>query len=146
VEQGKLTNYLYSQYTANKETRASTGNAHRGSAFSLPDISPSNLYLEPGTLDQNTLLQKVGSGVYITKVMGMHTADPVSGDFSIGIAGRMLKNGVLAEPIRGGAIAGNLLDLLRGIETVGNDRRFLPYNGNIGCPTVHIKGISVSGA
>ncbi len=146
VEQGTLLQYLYSQYTANKDACASTGNAHRGSAFGLPDISPSNLYLAPGTTDQSTILKKVGDGVYITKVMGMHTADPVSGDFSIGIAGLLIKNGVLAAPVRGGAIAGNLMDLLGSIETVGSDLRFLPYNGNIGCPTVHIKGVSVSGS
>jgi PmbA protein len=144
IENGKLKNYLYSIYTANKEKKHSTGNAQRGT-FSLPEIQPSNFYIEPGTKDQTQIIKAIRSGILIIKVMGMHTADPVSGDFSIGIAGRLIKNGALGEPIRGGAIAGNLLDLLRLIHEVGNDLFFLPFHGNIGCPTLHIKDISVSG-
>ena len=43
--------------------------------------------------------------------MGAHTIDPISGDFSLGATGFWVENGALAYPVRGIAIAGNLLEL-----------------------------------
>jgi len=50
----------------------------------------------------------------VTEVMGVHGANPVSGDFSVGAAGFFLKGGEIAHPTKGIAIAGNLLELLGG--------------------------------
>ncbi|MBU0581374.1 MAG: TldD/PmbA family protein [Candidatus Margulisbacteria bacterium] len=145
VTNGVLQQYLYNIYTANKDHTQSTGNAQRINYQSLPEIVPSNFYLEPGKITKEEIIKKVVQGVYVTKVMGMHTANPISGDFSIGIAGLEINNGHITHPLRGGAIAGNLINLLKSIEEIGNDLRFLPFNGNIGSPTILISNISVSG-
>ncbi|MFC1517529.1 TldD/PmbA family protein [Candidatus Margulisiibacteriota bacterium] len=146
LDKGVLKDYLYNIYTANKEKKSSTGNAIRANFTTLPEVAPSNIYLEPGEIPLDSLLNKAGRGVFITKVMGMHTANPISGDFSIGIAGLTIENGKLNKPVRGGAIAGNLIELIKSVTELGNDIRFLPFFGNIGSPSLLISKISLSGA
>ncbi len=72
----------------------------------------------------------------------MHTANPVSGDFSVGAAGFLVENGVVAAPVKGIAIAGNILDIFRSVEGVGNDLRFF---GAVGSPSLLISALDVSG-
>jgi PmbA protein len=145
VKDGVLTAFLHNVYTANKGDTVSTGNGQRGGFSSLPEVSPTNLYIEPGSKDPQELIKEAGNGIYVEKVMGMHTANPISGDFSLGIAGINIEDGELKGPVRGGAIAGNLKDLLMSIKGIGSDLKFLPYGGNIGAPTLLISNISVSG-
>jgi len=146
LQSGVLKDYLYNIYTAAKAGHISTGNAGRSSYLSLPEVVPTNLYIEPGTLDRKEMLSQVEKGIYVTKLMGMHTANPISGDYSLGLAGLNIINGRFAGPIRGGAIAGNLKDLLNSIKAIGNDLHFYPLYGNIGSPTLLISDISVSGS
>ena len=142
VEKGTLKNFLYDSYAARKAKHASTGNAGRGSYKGVPEPEPSNFYLEPGTLAPEALLGKVKSGIYIRNVMGLHTVDTISGDFSLGLMGQRIENGVLTHGVRGVTMAGNLLDLLKNVEALGSDLFFF---GSIGSPTVWIRDISVGG-
>jgi len=73
----------------------------------------------------------------------MHTADPISGDFSLGAIGTLIENGKFTMPVRGITIAGNIIDILMQIEAVGND---LVFMGSSGCPTVKIKSMVVGGS
>jgi PmbA protein len=77
--------------------------------------------------------------------MGMHMVNPISGDFSIGAAGIMIENGERTYPVRGLTIAGNLTDLLKGIEVICSDLRFIPFSANLGSPTLLVSGLSISG-
>jgi PmbA protein len=74
--------------------------------------------------------------------MGMHTANPISGDFSVGATGFWIENGEKAYPVREITIAGNILDLMKNVDVVGSDLRF---SGRIGCPSLLIKELSVGG-
>jgi PmbA protein len=143
IEDGILKNYLYNSYTAAKDGVQSTGNGIRGSYAGTPEVGTTNFFIQPGKETPENLIADIKSGFYVTEVMGMHTANPVSGDFSVGAAGIWIENGKLTKPIRGVAIAGNVLELLNGIEAVGNDLRFF---GGTGSPTIRIKGITVSGS
>ncbi len=78
----------------------------------------------------------------VTSVMGLHTANPISGDFSLGAAGFLIQEGKIARPVRGITIAGNLIDLLSKVTLVGSDLRMF---GSTGAPTLLVDGISVSG-
>ncbi|MBI5700715.1 TldD/PmbA family protein [Candidatus Saganbacteria bacterium] len=145
IEKGKLMNYLYNTYTAKKEGKPSTGSGRRASYKSLPEVSPSNLFFEPGINSKDNLISKVKSGLYVKRVMGMHTVNPISGDFSIGAAGIMVENGNIAYPVRGITISGNLIDFLQAIDEVGSDLRFFPMSANLGSPTLLVSNIAVSG-
>lgn len=142
IENGILKGYLHNVYTAQKAGVNSTGNGNRGTYKSTPEIGTTNFYLQAGQLDPGQLIKEVDKGLYLTDVMGMHTANPISGDFSLGASGIWIEKGELTYPVRGIAIAGNIKELLANIDGVGNDLTFFVGKG---APTVRIKNISISG-
>lgn len=142
IEEGKLMGFLHNSYTAKKFGLKSTGNAVRGSYKGTPEVGITNLYLKPGPVSPEDIIKDIQKGLYITDVMGMHTANPISGDFSLGASGLLIENGEMTRPVRGVAMAGNLKDLLLDIDMVGNDLTFYVAKG---APTIRIKSMSISG-
>ena len=142
IEKGQLGGYLYDTYTASCDGTASTGNGQRGSFRGLPSVGTTNFILLPGEKNRQELCSDIDYGFYITEVMGMHTANPISGDFSVGAAGFVIRQGQEAEAVRGVTIAGNITDLLKDIEAIGNDLRFF---GGKAAPTVRIRSLSIGG-
>ena len=142
INRGVLNSYLHNTYTAGKSGVASTGNASRGSFRSLPAVGSSNLVLLPGDSSAGALIDGIDKGLYITQVMGMHTANPISGEFSVGASGIMIEKGLLTFPVRGITIAGNIVDLLQSIDGVGNDLRFY---GSKASAAIRLKSINISG-
>lgn len=142
IEQGELKGFLYDSYTARKDQTSSTGNGMRGSFRGLPSVGTTNLFLQPGSAPPEMLWKDLERGLYVTEVMGMHTANPISGDFSLGASGIMIEKGKLTHPVRGVTIAGNLFDFLRDIEGIGSDLRFF---GGTGSPSVRVKSLSIGG-
>jgi PmbA protein len=142
VEGGILQGFLHNSYTAAKDGVSSTGNAVRGSFQSPPQLGSTNFYLAPGNGDPQEIVRETGDGLYLTEVMGMHTANPISGDFSLGAAGIWIENGELTTPVRGMVIAGNILELLERVDAVGSDLRFF---GGKGAPTIRVANLTISG-
>ncbi len=142
IENGILRGYLYNTYTAAKEKKESTGNGMRGSFESLPGIGATNLFISPGRRSKEELMKGMRKGLYITEVLGMHTADPISGDFSVGVNGQWIEKGEISYPVSGIIMSGNLMELLNSIEEIGKDLRFL---GNIGSPSLYLREIMLSG-
>jgi PmbA protein len=118
-----------------------TGNSSR-SIKSPPSISTTNVYLKAGTKTLNDLVREVGNGILITNLMGVHTANSVTGNFSLGASGLMIRNGKIAEPVKGFAVAGNVLDLFRNVSALGSDLRFF---GSTGAPSLLLPELAVSG-
>ncbi len=143
VRDGILGKILYDGYTAARDKTVSTGNASRGSFMGSPGVGVNNFYLEQGKISRTELLKSIKQGLYVMEVMGMHTADPITGDFSVGVSGLWIENGQLTYPVQGVAMADNILNLLQNIELVGDDLKFY---GNVGSPTIKIKEIMVSGS
>jgi PmbA protein len=143
IEKGCLKGFLHNIYTANKGKTKSTGNGVRGGFKGLPGVGIRNLYIEKGNLSRVDLIKGINKGVFITDAMGVHTANPISGDFSIGIAGHWIEKGELSFPLRGVVISGNILDLLKNVEAVADDLRFF---GRIGSPSIKISEVVISGS
>ncbi|NMB24004.1 MAG: TldD/PmbA family protein [Firmicutes bacterium] len=142
LDRGRLETYLYNSYSAAKDKVESTGNGVRASFKGAITTGPRNFYLKPGTMAQADMIGQIKRGMYITNVMGMHTANPISGEFSVGASGLWIEDGKIANPVRGVAIAGNLLDLLQHATVVGSDLRFY---GSVGSPSLLVEGITISG-
>jgi PmbA protein len=142
IENGMLVMFLYNTYAANKDKTASTGNGMRGGFKGLPGVGVTNLYIESGTTSLEGLIASIDKGLFITEVMGMHTANPISGDFSVGAVGFWIEKGRKTYPVREITIAGNILDLMENIDAVGSDIRF---SGRIGSPSLLIKELSIGG-
>ena len=142
ISKGTLSLYLYNTYAANKDKTVSTGNGMRGGFKGMPGVGVTNLYIEPGNASLQDLIASVDNGLFVTDVMGMHTANPISGDFSVGATGFWIEKGKKAYPVREITIAGNIIDLMRHVDAVGSDLRF---SGRIGSPSLHIKELSIGG-
>ena len=146
IENGVLQGYLYNTYTAKKEGLKSTGNAVRGGPSGLPSVGITNLYIEPSShkykMAFKDLFNIIDKGIYVIETMGMHTANPISGEFSVGISGLWIENGEVQYPVKEAVISGNILDLFKNTAMVGDDLRFY---GNIGTPSLLIEKIDISG-
>ncbi|HLC18810.1 MAG TPA: TldD/PmbA family protein [Thermodesulfobacteriota bacterium] len=143
LKEGVLNGYLYDSYWAGRFAVKSTGNASRSRYNSMPSVGISNLYIEEGEKGIEELFRKMGSGLFITELMGVHTINTVTGDFSVGASGLWVEDAAPRYPVRGMAVAGNLLGLFSSIEEVGGDMRFI---GSIGSPSILFKEIEASGS
>ena len=138
---GMANAYLYNLQYAAKDGVRSTGSASRGLS-SLPDVGTSNLVLAPGAATPEELVKGIGKGLLVQELMGLHTLNPVSGDFSLGAKGLRIKNGRIDGPVAGVTIAGNLLDFLGKITALGDDLEFF---GSTGAPTIVVEDVTVAG-
>jgi PmbA protein len=140
VENGRLRSYLLDTYSGKKLGMSSTGNASR-SVGDAPGVAPSNFYLAPGRHSPEEMIESVKTGLYVTEMIGFGV-NMVTGDYSRGAAGLWIESGELAYPVEEITIAGNLKDMLRDIEMVGND---LEMRGRIASPTIKISRMTVAG-
>ncbi len=144
IDRGILGGHLHSHATARKMGAGRTGNALRGDHLSPPRIGTTTLYLLPTGVDRKTLLGMVAKGIYVSEVMGLHTIDPVTGDFSLGAMGWEMENGEMARPVHRMGFSGNIRGLLDSLAAVAGDLRLFAsgYAGS----TVLLEGISISGS
>ena len=141
VQNGVLQTWLLNTYTARKLGLKSTHNASRGLA-GTPGIGCGNLYLEPGTLTPDQIIDEVQAGLYVTGLMGFGT-NTVTGDYSRGATGLWIENGQLAHAVEEVTIAGNLAEMLMNVTAIGND---LVFRGSVASPTFRIDGMTLAGA
>ena len=141
VDKGIVNAFLYNLKYAAIDGVRSTGSGVRGLS-SLPDVGTSNLVIEAGNCGATECVRAVKKGLIALELMGLHTLDPISGDFSLGVKGRFIENGAVLQPISGVTIAGNLLDLLQKIVAVGDDFTMI---GSIGACTLVVENIAVAG-
>lgn len=141
VEKGIFKSLLLDRKYAKRFGAKPTGNSSRG-VKSPPGISTTNFYLPPGTKSLAELIRDVGDGILITSLMGVHTANSVTGNFSVGASGILIQNGKLAKPVKGFAVAGNVLNLFRDAKALGSDLRFF---GTVGAPSLLLPELAVSG-
>lgn len=140
IDKGVLTSYLLDTYTGRKLGLASTGNASR-SLGQRPTVGPMNFYAEPGAASPDEIIRSIDRGLYVTEMIGFGV-NLVTGDYSRGAVGMWIENGELAYPVEEITIAGNLKDILRDIEMVGND---LEWRSSIASPTIKVARMTVAG-
>ncbi|MDA8033194.1 MAG: TldD/PmbA family protein [Actinomycetota bacterium] len=145
VDGGRLTGFLYDTYSARLAGAASTGSAVRAGFKSGPGVGARALSLTPGHLDRDAVLRTVGDGLLVQDISGVHSGvSAVSGDFSVGADGLLVRDGAIAEPVREMTIASTLQRMLQAVVAVGNDVEWLP--GNAAGMTVAIADVAMSGA
>jgi PmbA protein len=139
IEDGILTTWLLDSRSARQLGLVSTGHAARGTS-GPPSPTTTNLYLAPGTLTPAELMADIKLGLYITELIGMGV-NGVTGDYSRGAAGFMIRDGALAEPVAEVTVAGNLVDMFASL-TAASDLRFRRGTDS---PTVRIEGLTMAG-
>ncbi|HWC38990.1 MAG TPA: TldD/PmbA family protein [Acidimicrobiales bacterium] len=145
VENGVVARFLYDTYAGRRAGTPSTGSAVRGGFKTAPGVGCRALSLVPGTASQEEILASVEHGLLVQWVTGVHSGvNPISGDFSVGAEGLMIRNGALAEPVREVTIASTIQRMLAQVVAVGSDLEWLP--GIAAGLTLAIGDVSLSGA
>jgi PmbA protein len=140
IKKGTLESYLYDSYTAGKEGLKSTGNGSRSSYTSPPSVGLRNFIIDyPG----KDVIADTESGVFVNTIIGAHTANSISGDFSVEARNAFtIKDGALDKPVKSLMISGNAFELLKHITGAGLDVRKV---GGIITPSIRVSNMSVIG-
>ncbi|HYF08760.1 MAG TPA: TldD/PmbA family protein [Acetobacteraceae bacterium] len=140
VEHGVLTTWILDWRSARQLGLASTGHAGRGTS-SPPGPTTTNLWMEPGPLAPDALMADIAEGIYVTELIGMGV-NGVTGDYSRGASGFMIRQGQLAEPVSEFTIAGHLREMFLNL-TPASD---LVFRYGTDAPTLRIEGLTIAGA
>lgn len=144
VEDGVFKTFLHNLATADYFKTTSTGNGFKASIASSVRVTPTNLYLKPGTFKLEELISSLESGIYVTDVAGLHAGlNPISGDFNVQATGYLVEKGQIGRPITLFVISGNFYDMMSNVEMIADDLKnnFL----GVASPSLKIKRLKVSG-
>jgi len=141
---GVMQGFLHNVYTGRRSGAGTTASATRGIA-STPGVGVRALRLEPGTKSPEEIMRSAGEALFVQSVSGLHSGtNPISGDFSVGAEGLMVRDGAFAEPVREITVASTLQRMLLDITEVGSDLTFLP--GAVAGLTLLVGEMTMSGA
>ena len=140
VADGMLTGWIAESASARQLGIAPTGHAARG-ASGAPGASPSNLYFAAGKRSPEELRAAYPEAVLIVELIG-HGTNLVTGDYSLGAVGFMVRNGEIAEPVAEITVASNLADMFATLEP-GSD---LEFRRGMDAPTILIPEMTVGAA
>jgi PmbA protein len=140
VDDGILQTWIADVASARQLGIQPTGHAVRG-ASGPPGAGPSNLYVEAGTRSREDLAAAFPEAVLVTELIGQGV-NGVTGDYSRGAAGFMVRNGEIAEPVAEITIASNLLDMFATLEP-GSD---LEFRYGVDAPTLLVPEMAVAAA
>ena len=140
---GVLQGFLHNSMTGRRAGVPSTASAVRGYR-STPGVGAQALAIAPGAGTLDDLVAGVDHGVLVQAMSGLHSGvNPVSGDFSVGVEGLMIRGGARAEPIREATVASTLQRLLLDVSAVGGEVEWTP--GGTGAAALVIPGVTLSG-
>ena len=140
VKDGVLKGFVYDTYWGKVAGTASTGNAVRGGYRSVPGLGLRHLCLKPANTD-GAGLKGLGKVLKVTDIMGLHTADPISGEFSVGVNGFLIEDDEILYPVREAALSGNIFEMFARVLAVGSDVRAF---GSVKCPSILIDAMDIS--
>ncbi|NNN19501.1 MAG: TldD/PmbA family protein [Acidimicrobiaceae bacterium] len=144
ITNGVLQGFLYDTYSARRAGVSTTASAVRGGFSSTPGVGARALFLSPGLKNQPELITSIDNGVLVQSISGVHSGvNPISGDFSVGAEGLLIRSGSLGRPVKEFTIASSLQRILQEVVAVGNDVDWIPSIA-AGVSLV-VEGISVSG-
>ena len=140
IEGGVLKTLLYNRLYADLMGAQTTGNSAGGK-----QIAPKGLHFAPGKLSEEALLARLGSGLYITSLQGLHAgANTQSGDFSLQAEGFLVVDGKKTGAVKNFTVADNFFRLLQKIEAVADAVEF-GAGSSYGGTELLIPEVSISG-
>ena len=140
VENGVLNTLLYNRMYAKLMGKETTGNARDAKT-----IAPNGMYLAGGSLSEEALLERLGNGIYVTSLNGLHAgANTQSGDFSLQATGFLVEGGKKTRPVKNFTIADNFFSMLKKVDELSDKVKFA-LTSSMGAPDVLFTDVSVSG-
>lgn len=154
IENGVLKSYMIDKFNGRRMGMASTGNSRRQSYAYEPTSRMTNTFIAPGTDTEDDIISSIEYGVYAAS-MGGGSVNPVTGEFNFGVAeGYMIRNGKIAEPVRGVSLVGRGSEVIKNIDMVASNLKLAPgmcgaSSGSIpaavGQPMIRVSNITVGG-
>ncbi|OSS43131.1 TldE protein, part of TldE/TldD proteolytic complex [Desulfurella amilsii] len=141
MQNGELKTFLHNTYTSGKLNCQNTANAKRFGFVNPVKVGPANFYLKPSNESLEDLLSTV-DGFYITEIMGMHMANPISGDFSLGVNGFLIESGQKIKYIKASTFTDNFYNILNKVIKVANN---VYFSGSVGSPSVWVADCIIGG-
>jgi len=158
IEKGVLRGFLHNSYTANKDNVKNTGNAVRTMPFATkpryamePLIGPTNFKLMAGAKSASAsfedALSEVKNGVIAKGVIGAHTANAPSGEFSVALdCAFKVEKGEIVYPVKQAMTGGNIQDFIKNVALFADDIKQVGLGqGTLISPTIMIRNVTVSG-
>jgi PmbA protein len=140
IENGVLKNFIYDIYTSKKGDTKSTGNGMRSSFADMPAVGLSNFILE---FDDLMDISDIKEGIIATDVLGAHTANPISGDFSVETNNAFkIDDGEIGEPVKKAMLSGNIFNIMKTVSGISGETRQLgPFViPRISAPSLRVVG------
>lgn len=145
IDKGVLKTLLHNLKTAHKAGLQSTGNGSKAGYSSGISVAPRCFFIKPSEITPGELLERMGEGVYITELNGLHSgANPASGDFSLSARGYAVRGGKKCEAVSDFTVTGNFYELLKNVEAVAS-KIVWALPPEIGSPDILISSVMVSG-
>lgn len=154
IRNGVLEKYMTDILSARQLGLARSGNGRRESFRYLPIPRMTNTFIEAGESDPADILASTAKGIYVKSLSG-GSVNPVTGVFNFTCREvYLIENGTITVPVKGATLIGNCLDIISGIDAVGNDLAFGPgicgkgqmAEVTVGQPTVRLRGMNVGGS
>jgi PmbA protein len=142
IDNGTCQGFLTNQYVSD---RLELDNNHRATRnfTSRPNVTSTNFCLEKGNNSHAELEESLGSGPVVTSIQPGSGIDSVAGQFSVGASGYMIKSGRKASPFDEATISGDVEDLLKGVDSIGNNP---PKGYSIASPSLLLEELSLGGS
>ena len=154
IENGVLKNYMIDKLNGRRMEMPSTGSGRRQDYTFAPTSRMRNTYIAAGADDDDEMIASTEYGLY-ARCMGGGSVNPATGEFNFAVdEGYMIRNGSIAEPVRGATLVGRGADLLKRIDRVGKNMTMAQgmcgsISGsvptNVGQPRIRVSEITVGG-
>lgn len=139
--EGRLLTWLHDARSAHRLGEEPTGHAARG-ASGLPGASVTNVLVEGGEGDLDSIIAATDRGLLVTQLLG-HSPDMITGEYSRGASGFWIEDGAIVHPVEEVTIAGDMVDMARGLDLVGDD---LDRRSSVQVPTIRFAELAISGS
>jgi PmbA protein len=143
IQDGVLTSYFTDLASAAQLGVAASGNAPRETYNAQPEIATSNFFMEPGEKTAAEIIRETDRGLLLTSLSGWWVGiSPVTGSFSSAAMGFWIEKGEKVHPVKGVTIGGSMLEMLQGIDRIGND---LTHLAPTTTPTFRVREMAIAG-
>lgn len=154
IENGILKSYMVDKFNGRRMGMPATGNCRRQSYLYEPTSRMTNTYIAEGEDSNEDIIASIEYGLY-AKQMGGGQVNPITGEFNFGVReAYMIRNGKLAEPVRGAMLVGKGSEILMNIDMVGTNLSLAAgmcgassgsIPTNVGQPMIRVSEITVGG-
>lgn len=139
IEDGRLTTWLLNSASARQLDMTPTGHARRNMG-GPPGAGPSNLHMAAGTRSRDDMIGAITDGVLVMEMFGP-SLNANTGDWSVGVSGYRIRNGVIDYPVSEITVAGNLIEVFARLEPADD----LKFRGAMNSPSILVDDMAIGG-